>query len=336
MKNSIFSLVIFSFWIFLNGSILAQTKTGTTLAQFLKIEPGARNSVLNSAAVSGDVSAVFENPASLAGLSNYQVQFTYSSWLAGISYNYLALSLPLSGGLTAGMHLTALNSGEIDVRTVEQPLGTGERYDAASIAVGAAIAAKLTDRVAVGLELNYIHEQIWHSSYNTMALDMGVQYEIYHGGPVLGASLSNFGPRSGFNGRDFYIDYDFNGSKNGDNNQIPAELRSGDYPLPTLFRVGLSYPLQINKNNRLLLAVDALHPNDNTESVNAALEWRVADYLALRAGYRNLFQQDLQGGLVAGMGIYLNWMSRRFSIDYSWADYGVLNSTQRFTLGFLF
>ena len=336
MKYKSIFLFVLPYLMFLSGVVLGQTKAGTTLAQFLKIEPGARNSVLNSAAISGDVSSIFQNPASLALLTQYQVQFTHSPWLAGISYNFLAVGFPLENGLHFALHLTSLNSGQIDVRTVEQPLGTGERYDATSFALGGAVGTRLTDRVSVGMELNYIQEQIWHSSYSTFSLDLGVQYEIYSGGPVIGASLSNFGPRSGFNGRDFYVDYDFNKKKYGDNDQIPAELRTGNYPLPTLFRVGLSYPLRVNENNRLLLVLDALHPNDNTESVHAGIEWRFADYLALRAGYRNLFQQDLEGGLAAGLGLKLDWLSSRFMFDYSWADYGVLNSIQRFTIGFSF
>jgi hypothetical protein len=37
--------------------------------------------------------------------------------------------------------LTALNSGEIDVRTVSQPLGTGERYTVSNMALGPVMAA---------------------------------------------------------------------------------------------------------------------------------------------------------------------------------------------------
>lgn len=318
--------------------LYAQTKVGTTIGQFLKIEPSARNAAMGNASASiwGEAIAAFYNPASLGRLRDKQVQFTHSPWLADINYNYLIVGVPIGHLGTFMLHTISLNSGEIDVRTVEQPLGTGERYSVTNFALGAGYGLMLTNRVSVGFQLNYFRETIWNSSADGFSLSLGVQYQFYENGPTLGASLQNFGPRTGYNGRDFYVDYDFDPDKYGDNDQIPAELQAGDFPLPTSFRIGLSYPFRFNENNSIILAADALHPNDNSESVSFGAEWQLLKTLSLRGGYRNLFQEDSEGGLTLGAGLLFGVSDYKFGLDYGWTDYGRLEQAQRFTLSFRF
>ena len=173
------------------------------------------------------------------------------------------------------MQATALNSGEIDVRTVEFEKGTGEKYTVTNFSLGIGYGLMLTDRVSVGMQINYINESIWHSSLTTFGLNFGVQYEVQEGGLTLGASVSNFGPRAGYNGRDLYIDYDNNTDINGDNDKLPAELRTDKYSLPTVFRVGVSYPFLFGNSHKVTIAADAVHPNDNYEKVNVGAEWEM-------------------------------------------------------------
>ena len=59
--------------------------------------------------------------------------------------------------------MTALNSGDIDVRTVDQPLGTGERYTVSNVALGLGYGRQITSRFAAGLQVNYVTERIWHT-----------------------------------------------------------------------------------------------------------------------------------------------------------------------------
>ena len=54
-----------------------------------------------------------------------------------------------SGALGASLlSVTALNSGDIAVRTVNQPLGTGEQYNVTDLAIGVGYGLQITDRVA--------------------------------------------------------------------------------------------------------------------------------------------------------------------------------------------
>ena len=331
-KKIIFSLlIIFSFF----SSLLAQNKTGTTIGQFLKIDPSARASAMANASTSlyGEASSLYYNSASLGRLTNVDIQFTYNQWLADITYDYAVIAVPITNLGTFALQLTSLNSGEIDVRTVEFPKGTGERYSVTNFALGLGFGLMLTDRVSVGLQVSYIQETIWHSSLSTFGLNFGVQYQVEENGLTVGASILNFGPRAGYDGRDLYINYDFNSDKYGDNDLLPAELRTDAYSLPTSFRVGVSYPLIINEDNKVTFAIDAFHPNDNTESISIGSEWQFLNSFSVRGGYRDLFIPDSEAGLVLGAGVRVNVLeSYNLRFDYAWADYGRLEQAHRLTI----
>jgi hypothetical protein len=317
------------------GQTNAQSKVGTTIGQFLKIDPSARAASMGNAStsVSGEVSSVFYNPASLGRIRGIDFQFTHNQWIADINYNYAAVGIAVPGFGSLSLQVTSLNSGEIDVRTVELPQGTGERYSVSNFALGLGYGLMLTDRVSVGFLINYYNETIWHSSLSSFAMSIGVQYQVAVNSLTIGASLSNFGPRTGYDGRDLYIDYDYDPGKYGDNDQIPSELRTSTYALPTLFRVGASFPVHISESNVVIISADALHPNDNEEKVNAGLEWRFFDYFALRGGYRDLLLTDSEGGLTLGAGVNVSYADNyNVRFDYAWADYGRLNDSHRFTL----
>jgi len=316
--------------------VFGQSKTGTTIGQFLKIEPSARAAAIGNAgtALYGEAVASYYNPASLGRLEHSDFQFTYNSWLADIVYNYAIAAVKVENIGTFSLQVTSLNSGEIDVRTVEQPLGTGEKYSVNNFAIGLGYGLMLTDRVSIGMQINYLQESIWHSTLADISFNFGVQYQVEKDGLMFGASVANFGPRAKYDGRDLYIDYDFDPAKYGDNNKLPAELRTDSYSLPTLFRVGIAYPLTITESNKVLFAIDATHPNDSYERLNLGAEWNYLNTFSLRAGYRDLFLEDSEGGLMLGCGALYEFspgLDVRF--DYAWSDYGRLNQTHRFTVG---
>jgi hypothetical protein len=315
----------------------AQTKTGTTIGEFLKIEPSAKYAGMGNAAASlgGEATALYFNPASLGRLENNDVQFTFNKWLADITFDYACAAIKVDKIGTFALSVTSLNSGEMDVRTVDQPLGTGEKYTVNDLALGLAYGLMLTDRVALGCQVTYINETIWHSSMSDIGFNFGVQYSVSQNGITLGASISNFGARSSFNGRDLDVNWTFDATKHGGNDQLPAELRTDEFSLPTIFRAGLSVPINFGKDYSFLIAADAVHPNDNAESVNIGGELTILKIFKIRTGYRNLFLSDSEGGFVIGGGVetsdYFSSLNIRF--DYAYADYGRLDQAHRVTVG---
>lgn len=320
-----------------DDGVMAQSKAGTTIGQFLLIEPSARVAAMGNAGVSqfDEVTAAFYNPGALGFVPQSGAQFTYSNWLADITYNYAAVGLRLGEASTVLLTVTALNSGEIDVRTVDQPLGTGERYSVRNVALGVGYSHRLTDRFAAGVHVKYLQETIWHSSLSALALDFGVLYRLPFQA-YLGASVSNFGSRGAFDGRDLRVRFDQDKDRFGDNSSLPAALETEDFPLPILFRVGMGFPITLSPNNQLNLVVDAFQPSDNTNSVSFGAEWTFMNIFSARGGYQHLFMQDSEVGLTLGVGLRYELSGYGFQFDYAWNDYGLLGGTQRFSLGFAF
>ncbi|KAA3658726.1 MAG: hypothetical protein DWQ10_10570, partial [Calditrichaeota bacterium] len=255
MKNPIIKLAVTVLisMILLGECAFGQSKTGTTIGQFLLIEPSARAAAMGNVGVAmhEEVISAYFNPAAIGMQDKFGIQFTNSQWLADISYNYAAALI--NAGELGNLYLsaTALNSGEIDVRTVDQPLGTGERYTVANIAFGLGYGKQLTDRFSLGVQANYLQERIWHSSLSTVSFNVGTVYQLTSNRMRIGASISNFGLQAGYSGRDLRIRYDANPDKYGDNSALPGDVHTLEYSLPVIFRVGLYMPLQMGNDNRL-------------------------------------------------------------------------------------
>ena len=84
----------------------------------------------------GEVQASYYNPAAIGLFASNGVQFTHSPWIADITYDYAGAGVTLGNFGNIYASVTSLNSGDIDVRTVDQPLGTGERYSVSDLAFG--------------------------------------------------------------------------------------------------------------------------------------------------------------------------------------------------------
>jgi hypothetical protein len=317
---------------------LAQSKTGTSIGQFLLIEPSARWAGMGNAAASlgAGLHGAYYNPAAAASVEDREVVFTHSAWFADIAYDHAAVAMRLPNDGRAYASVTSLSSGEIDVRTVTQPHGTGERYSASDVAIGIGYAATVTDRFAVGGQVTYVQESIWHVSASAACVNMGTIYRMAPEGLHIGASLSNFGTRAKYSGRDLRILYDQDPTRFGDNGTLPGEAFTESFSLPVLLRLGLGYPVRLGEERVLQVAVDAFHQSDNTESVSVGSQLLWRDALALRAGYQHLFQDDSETGLTLGAGVRAALEALTATVDYTWADHGRLGSTHRVSVATAF
>ncbi len=316
------------------GSAYAQSKVGTTVGAFLRIEPTARAAGMGNAgsALPGGIEAVYFNPGAIGTMETAAVTYTHSFWLADIDYDYAAFALPVKGVGNFFASVTSLNSGQMAVRTVEQPLGTGEQFDVANVAVGIGYGLRVTSRFATGIQINFGNERIWHTSNRLVTFSVGTIYKLNEKGATLGFGLLNFGTSASFTGGDLAIQYDPTDDIQGDNGSLPAEQATDAFPVPVMFRLGLSLPLLTDEDNKVLALIEALHPSDNSESVNLGLEWEWKRLFALRAGYQTLFQTDGQLGLTLGFGVAGELGANAYRVDYAWAGHERLQDTHRVSM----
>jgi len=314
----------------------SQSKVGTSWGQFLLIEPSARFAGMGNAASTAhdEVQAAYFNAAAIGHLDRYAAQFTHARWFADIAYDHVAMAIPLGGDRgSLALSLTSLNSGDIEVRTVDAPLGTGERYRVSDVAFAAGYGRRLTTLFSLGVQVHYAQETIWNSSARAFAMSAGTLYRLGEQGLEIGSSLNYFGTGANFSGRDLVIRYDANPDTYGDNSNLPADQSTGTFPVPVLFRVGLGWPVRIAGDQTLRLAVDGFHPSDNTESLSLGGEWSYRQLLALRAGYQNLLLEDSELGLTLGAGLRARAGDTRLRVDYAWAAHRHLEGTHRITIG---
>jgi hypothetical protein len=315
------------------------SRRGTSAGTMLEIGVGARAEALGGAfvAIADDPSALYWNPAGIVNVPTLSLQATKTNWLIETEFNTVDLVVPLPIISSAiGFHLAMLDYGEQPVRTIFRPEGTGEFYSANDFVAGLYYALALTDRVSVGLGAKYFQESIWHVKGATIATDLSILFETPLKGLKLGGTISNLGPEFGLSGRDLTRVADVDGRKDEyfNNDNLAIQLATETYPLPLLFRFGMAYEWDLDDRNSLLLAGNMNHPADDVETVDLGVEAKLLNFTFLRVGYRSLFSDYSAEGLTVGAGMrYKILGAATLNFDYSWTDWSVLSSVNRFTIG---
>lgn len=338
-----FARLILIILLAVTGNHFAQSvaKTGTTAASFLEIPVGAKAIGMGGAYVSlaNDASSLFWNPAGITSVEKYEVLFSHTNWIAETSFDYAGLVIPLGSLGNIGLSLTSFSMDDMKVRTIEKPEGTGEYFSAGDIAIGISYSRNLSDRFSIGFTGKYIQQRIWHMSASAFAIDAGTKFRTdLFGGMIIGASILNFGTPMQISGRDSRYFISVDKTKLGSNDQIPSNIEMDSWDLPLTFQIGVSTNAINTENYRLTVAADAIHPNNEYESMNLGFEAAFKNFIFLRGGYQNAFMKDSEGGLSFGVGINskLILADAFINFDYAYRDFGRLLNVHTFSLGIAF
>lgn len=313
----------------------AQTNIGASGAQFLKIGVGSRYQGMSEAAVAqvNDVYSMYWNPAGLAAIENSSISFTNVNWFLDINLNYFGYARNFENVGVIGVSVMVLSMDAQEITTFQNQNGTGQFFSASSVAVGLSYARQLTAQFAFGGTIKYVGESIHLESANGVGVDFGTMLHTGFRSLRLGMSISNIGPSMRFSGPDLDVPFDDQNGQ-GSNTAIGASVKTTDFDLPLTFRMGLAYDFLLSPNSMLTLAAELKHPNDNEQQGALGVEYGFNEQYFLRGGYKLNYQEEtfsLGGGVVTGVA-----GDTRLVLDYSWEDFGRLNSTQRFSIGFTF
>lgn len=341
-KGIVVGLLLVSLGVCTDEGAAQQTnKIGTAAATFLRIPVGARAAGMGGAFVSmvDDPSGLYWNPSVLSSLQSHALMVDHSPWLPGLTFDFAGIVLSFGDAGTVGISATVLQTGEMEVTTPQQQMGTGETFTAASMAFAVSYSRSLTRQFAIGGTFKYVRETIYNSSASAIAFDVGTIFETPFAGVRLGASISNFGTRMQMDGEDLNVRVDIAPDQEGNNQSVVGRLHTDAFDLPLIMRVGLSGEVIKSDDFRLTLAVDGVSPNDNASSVNLGGELGfLNDVLRLRAGYRDLFLNENEFSYTFGMGVnsirLLGDIAASF--EYAYQKYVHLGYAHRFTLGLRF
>ncbi|MDZ7317287.1 MAG: PorV/PorQ family protein [candidate division KSB1 bacterium] len=326
-------------------------RMGTTTANFLEIGVGGAGIAMGDAYVASarDMSAIYWNPAGLALIRNNEAMFMYQPWVVDVNTMFVgaALSFPTIG--TIGLGIFGMNYGNIDVTTLEYQQGTGEQYTAYDYNFNLTYARSLVTWFSFGASAKYISSKIWHTSASALAVDLGVLVQTPFFSPTgeaeegmkIAMSISNYGGRMRYDGIDLLFPVDMDPSADGNYQNLQAKYKMSDWELPLIFRVGMAVNPIVKRNHRLTFEVDALHPNNMSESINLGAEYTFIvpgfGNFSLRGGYKGLFLVESNYGPTFGAGVkYYLSPSRAFSIDYAYRTLGVLGNVHCTSLGVAF
>jgi len=153
-------------------------------------------------------------------------------------------------------------------------------------------------------------------------------------------SLSNFGTDMTMDGQDLIqqvgVDSRVPVEQQYPNPTISSKLKVDSWTLPLLFRVGVAMDVVQSGDFRATVGVDALRPNDNTETVNVGAEVAWNNMVFFRGGYKSLFRPGSEEGLTLGVGLRYEFIKTAVNVDYTYAKFGLFNNIQMFAFGISF
>jgi hypothetical protein len=333
------AIVVFSFSLSYGQITGSVSNVATTAASFLDIGIGARSLSMGGAfvAIADDPTALYWNPAGIVSIERPMAHFYHSPWIADVQFNHSAVVVPLDRSSSFGFFITSVTMDEMQVRTVKSPQGTGEYFSVSNVALAGSYARRLTDRFSFGVNMKFIQEKIWHMNAGGLAVDLGSLFITKNSGLRIGMSVSNFGGKISMDGYDTEVDYDVDETMYGNNDKIDASLNSMDWPLPLVFRAGVSKDVVQSDIHKLTLAADAIHPNNNVEYINLGFEYILRNMISIRGGQAFYGMDKSKQGLTFGVG--LNYQIPRgpiINFDYVYRDIGVFDNIPGYSLNIIF
>jgi len=285
----------------------ADDATESVSGKILQVGVGARAVGMGESqvAVSDDVYSLYWNPAGLARLGQSQITLMHNAWFGQINSEYLAYAQPTAQG-GFGIGLNYINFGTFQKYGIDSnnyPVPLDEQFSPFTLVTTFGYAQTLSPMFSAGANLKLVSESV--DTYNnlTMALDLGMQALKVWNNLDLGLMVQNAG--------------------------LPIQ----GYSLPLNIKAGAAYSLlPATDKSKLLAAVDFNMPIPTSQPyyVNAGMEYWLANTVALRAGYKvsQLNGLGQLSGLTAGLGVRV----LDYTLDYAYADYGVLGMTHRVSL----
>jgi len=323
--------VLFASGVFAQSGIEPEKieRVGLSGWQFLKINLDARQSAMGGAytAIShGNVGSIFGNPAAMSDVKSGDVMFTNVSYIADISYYAGAAAYNFEGLGVFAVSVASLDMGDIPETINSEIPGegrteavvTGNMFTGGDFAAGISYAKQITAQLSIGANVRWIQETIDDLKMSNISVDFGTIFYTGWKSLRLAMVARNFGPDQNLAGWDEGVQIE------------PVDVRM---PMDFHLGIGMDFFDDENSPHMLTTVLEASHPNDGPEKVNAGAEYWFQDLIALRAGYKFNYDEE---GFTVGAGLQYGSGSFAGKVDYAFVDFGRLEKVHMFTLGLMF
>ena len=348
-------------FVLLSSVCWSQYRYGTTAANFLEIGTSSNAVGMGEAFVSlaDDAISAYWNPAGLANVKGLELGLSSQDWVVGIRHSTFAAAVNMGNYGTISAWFTDFDYGSIEVTNIGNQNGTGEYYSANELAASLSYGKNLVDWFSFGASLKIIGSNIWHSSAEATALDLGVivktnffsKTKKRDDGMRIGMSISNYGSKIRYDGIDLINPIDILENENGNYENVIGQYRTESWELPLIFRLGASIRPMISDFHSLVVSLDVLHPNNNSESINMGSQYSIhfagGNTLYIRGGIKGLgIAQANETGKISNIDLPLSTMTlglgyeksivrnKSVGVDYSYQSIGLLGSVALITVRF--
>lgn len=308
--------------------------------------PWAKSAGMNNIATSmiRGIESLRLNVAGLSGVQNTDVALAHTRYLMGTDININALGVGQRVGRNSvlGLSLVAMDFGEIDITTVDQPEGIGATYSPNFFNLGIGYAYTYANKISVGFALRLISESIADLSAFGVALDAGVQYVT---GPQdnfkFGVSIRNVGTPMRFGGEG--LSTRSSNPQGSPSYELTYDQRAASFDLPSLLNIGLSYDFYLKTVHRLSVVGNFTSHSFSRDEIGAGMEYSYKDHVFFRGSYKmevgrtavGSSQQSVYDGLSLGIGLYTSLnkaKGQKLGIDYAYRTTHPWNGTHNLTL----
>lgn len=303
---------------------------GTSGAPFLKLGADARAAGMGGAvrAAVDDATAIYWNPAGLAGLRYRHLTMTHGAAYQSTFQDFIAYAQPVSSPFGSGKSgrerdLRPDNFGALGVAVLYQNAGsiatvdntgskTGENITPQDVAILIAWGVTVARGLDVGAGVKYVSSKIAGSA-STGAVDIGARWRTWLPGEfpyAISFSAQNIG----------------------------GQLRFHETSDPLPLHVTIGQALRIFKG--LVATFDWNVPRDRSPYANLGVEARIPMQqglsAALRTGYEGRLGRSDSGGSIIGVTFGGGLIVQRWGFDYGWTPAGGLGSTHKLSLSYRF
>jgi len=313
MKSWTYQLSIFGYFykgllvmiLFLCSWIIQQAEAEEATSSFLRISVDARGAAMGDAqgATTGDVYAMYWNPAGLAKVLFRELGATYHRAFQGLNYSFIGYAVPTDIYGTLAGQIFFLSSGPITA-TYENLdgsfAGTGDSFSVADLGLGFSQSKELSKEISYGVSIKLLSHKIKDHQAFSFATDVGVLYQTLVEELRVGTALQNFSTTYKFMNRKL---------------REPWSIRfAANYEFPEV-------PLSLAADYNFIMG--------HRDTLNLGAEFRFLDLIAVRAGMKLPPPCGFLSSLSMGLG--LNVLDL-YQLDYSLSPHTTLGITQRFSL----
>ena len=311
---------------------------------YLGISMSARANAMGDASTASvkGIQGMWHNPSTLSDINKLAVTLNQVDWLVDTKLYGAAIAYSFGNWGTIGFDLTFMDWGVIQgTRPVDRALNprgfelTGE-IAVEDYAIGIAYARRISDKFTMGFKIKRLHESLGNKSYvvdeytdpqtgetilnnkekewnlDDWGLDFGTMYNVGWKDLTLAMTMMNFSRNMKY----FYEEF-----------QTPMTLRLG-------VTIDLmEFWSEQNENLDVILAVDAIHPNDHSESLHVGTECVIMNKFAIRGGYKSNHGVE---SLTFGLGMAFDFNGVQGVFDYAYGTANYFRDINRFSLQFSF